>query len=91
MSSARTRLTLKVKPGAAKTGFAGRYGDAWKLNIAAPPVDGKANEAILRYLASLARVPTANVRIVTGQTGSIKIVEFQGIDAAALEKVILGQ
>ena len=91
LSEKRTRLTLKVKAGARKTGFAGKHGDAWKLNVAAPPVDGKANEAIVRYLAELVRVPAASVRIVTGLTGSIKIVELDGVNAGDLEKVILSQ
>lgn len=87
----KARLTLKVRPGARKTAFAGRHGDAWKLQVAAPPVDGKANEAIVRFLASEAGVSTSAVRIVSGFTGSMKIVEIDGIDAAALERVILGQ
>ena len=47
----KARLTLKVRAGARKTGFAVSIGDAWKLHVAAPPVDGKANEAIVRFLA----------------------------------------
>jgi uncharacterized protein (TIGR00251 family) len=86
----KSRLTLKVRPGARKTAFAGRHGDAWKLQVAAPPVDGKANEAIVRFLAKLAGVPAAGVRIVTGLTGSMKIVELDGIDPDALDKVIVG-
>jgi uncharacterized protein (TIGR00251 family) len=86
----KSRLTLKVRPGASKTAFAGRHGDAWKLQVAAPPVDGKANEAIVRFLAKLAGVPLAGVRIVTGVTGSMKIVELDGIEPDALDRVIVG-
>lgn len=86
----KTRLTLKVRPGARQTAFAGKLGDAWKLQVAAPPVDGKANEAIVRFLAKLAGVPASAVRIVTGLTGSTKIVEIEGIDGEKLEGVILG-
>ena len=85
----KTRLTLKVLPGARKTGFSGHHGDAWKLRISAPPVDGKANEAIIRFLAKLAAVPTGAVRIVSGFTSSTKIVELDGIDSAHLERAIL--
>ena len=42
----KARVALKVRAGARKTEFAGRFGDAWKLHVAAPPVDGKANEVI---------------------------------------------
>jgi uncharacterized protein (TIGR00251 family) len=85
----KARLTLKVRAGARKTGFAGAHGEAWKLHVAAPPVDGKANDAIIRYLAKLAGVPSASVRIVSGFKGSTKIIELAGIDPASLERAIL--
>jgi hypothetical protein len=52
-------------------------------------VDGKANEAIIRFLAKVATAPASAVRIVTGFTAASKIVEIAGIDAAALERAIL--
>ena len=85
----KTRVTLKVRPGAGKTAFAGKLGDAWKLQVAAPPVDGKANDAIIRFLAKLAGVPASGVRIVSGFTGSNKIVELDGIDCETLDRVIV--
>jgi uncharacterized protein (TIGR00251 family) len=85
----KARLTLKIRPGARQTQFAGRYGEAWKLHVSAPPVDGKANEAIIRFLAKLTGVRQDSVRIVTGFTGSTKIVEIEGVDAETLERAIL--
>jgi uncharacterized protein (TIGR00251 family) len=85
----KARLTLKVRAGAGKTQFAGQYGEGWKLHVAAPPVDGKANEAIIRFLAKMAGVPQSSVHIVTGFTGSTKIIEIDGIDPAELHRVIL--
>ena len=85
----KVRLTLKIRAGARKTAFAGEFGDVWKLHVAAPPVDGKANEAIIRFLAKLVGVPAASVRIVSGFTGTTKIVEIGGIDSAALQRAIL--
>jgi uncharacterized protein len=89
----KARLTLKVRAGARQTQFAGRYGDGssstWKLHVSAPPVDGKANEAIVRFLAKFAGVPAAAVRIVTGFTGTTKIIEIEGIDPELLERAIL--
>ncbi|MGA2711996.1 MAG: DUF167 domain-containing protein [Bryobacteraceae bacterium] len=86
---AKARLTLKIRAGARKTAFAGRFGESWKLHVAAPPVDGKANEAILRFLARLACVPATAVRIVSGFTGTTKIVEIVGIDSDTLQRAIL--
>jgi uncharacterized protein (TIGR00251 family) len=85
----KARLTLKVKAGARKTEFAGKSGEAWKLRVAAPPVDGKANREILRFIAGLAQVPAGKARILVGETSSTKIVEVEGIDRTALERAIL--
>jgi uncharacterized protein YggU (UPF0235/DUF167 family) len=89
----KARLTLRVRPGARKTEFAGPYEngstDVWKLHVAAPPVDGKANDAIVRYLAKLTRLRANAVRIVTGHSGTNKIVELDGISGEALRRVIL--
>ncbi|HVV47665.1 MAG TPA: DUF167 domain-containing protein, partial [Bryobacteraceae bacterium] len=71
------------------TEFAGRQGEAWKLHVAAPPVDGKANQAIQRFLATLLKVPAAAIRIVSGFSSPLKIVEVDGIDSARLQRVIL--
>jgi uncharacterized protein YggU (UPF0235/DUF167 family) len=85
----KARLTLKVRAGARQTQFAGKYGDAWKLHLSAQPVDGQANLAIIRFLAKLAGVRQASVRIVTGFTGTTKIIEIEGIDSEILERAIL--
>ena len=73
------RLTVKVHPRARRSAFAGRLGDAWKLSLAAPPVDGKANEECVRFLAELTGVARARVRIVTGLTSRTKVVEIEGV------------
>jgi hypothetical protein len=79
------RLTVKVHPRARRSGIAGRLGDAWKLDLAAPPVDGKANDECVRFFAELADVPRASVRIVLGATSRTKVVEIEGIGQAELE------
>ncbi len=79
------RITVKVHPRARRTRVAGRLGDAWKLELAAPPVDGKANEACQRFFAELAGVPRSSVRIVLGATGRTKVIEVEGIPQAELE------
>ncbi|HEX4277186.1 MAG TPA: DUF167 domain-containing protein [Bryobacteraceae bacterium] len=85
----KTRLTLKIQAGARDTAFAGRYGDGWKLRISAPPVDGKANHAIIRFLSKLSGVPASAIRIVSGATASTKIIEIAGADPASLDRAIL--
>jgi uncharacterized protein (TIGR00251 family) len=73
------RFTVKVHPRARRSAVTGRLGDAWKLDLTAPPIEGKANEECVRVLAEVAGVPRARVRIVTGLTSRTKVVEIEGI------------
>jgi uncharacterized protein (TIGR00251 family) len=80
------RITVKVHPRARRSALAGRLGDAWKLSLAAPPVDGKANDECVRFFAELAGVPRSRVRIVTGLTSRLKVVEIEGVPQEDLER-----
>jgi len=82
------RIQVKVHPRAKRSAVAGKLGDAWKLDLAAPPVEGKANEECIRYLAELARIPRSRVRIVTGATARLKVVELDGVDQAELDQLL---
>ena len=82
------RLTIKVHPRAKRSALAGRLGDAWKLSLAAPPVDGKANDECVRFFAELAGVPRSRVRIVTGLTSRLKVVEIEGVPQDDLERLL---
>jgi uncharacterized protein len=62
-----------------------RLGETYKLDLAAPPVDGKANDECVRFFAELARVPRGRVRIVAGLTSRNKVVEVEGIGQEELE------
>ena len=73
------RFTVKVHPRAKRAAVTGRLGDAWKVDLTAPPTEGKANEECVRFLAELAGVPRARVRIVTGLTSRTKVVEIEGV------------
>jgi uncharacterized protein (TIGR00251 family) len=72
------RLTLHIQPGAKKTEIAGEHGDALKIRLAAPPVDGKANAALLSYLAQAFDVPQRQVTLKQGDTSRRKVVEISG-------------
>lgn len=72
------RLTLHIQPGAKKTEIAGEHGDALKIRLAAPPVDGKANQALLSYLAERFGVPQRQVTLKQGETSRRKVVEISG-------------
>lgn len=78
---AGTRLTLHVQPRARRTEWCGRHGDALKLRLAAPPVDGAANSALLRFLAETLAVPRSALTLVAGAAGRRKVVEVAGLPA----------
>lgn len=78
-------LTLHIQPGAKKTEIAGLHGDALKIRLAAPPVDGKANSALLAFIAGQLDLPRARVSLKSGLTSRRKVVEITDppSDAAA--------
>jgi len=80
------RCSVRVHPRARRSAVTGRLGEAYRLDLAAPPVDGKANEECVRFFAELAGVPRSRVRIVSGLTGRNKVVEVEGIELEELEK-----
>lgn len=71
-------LTLYVQPGAPRTEIAGEHGGALKLRLAAPPVEGRANAALVRFLADAFAVPVRNVTLVRGPSSRRKIVRIDG-------------
>ena len=77
-----TRLHLRVTPGARRSEVVGRYGEAWKLRVAAAPERGRANEAVLDLLACSLDVPRASLELVSGHTAQDKVVELAGIEPA---------
>lgn len=80
----RITLTLHIQPGAKKTEFAGLHGEALKIRLAAPPVDGKANEALLRFIAEVLHLPKSAVTLKSGQTSRHKVLEVNGTTADAV-------
>jgi uncharacterized protein (TIGR00251 family) len=80
------RIAVKVHPRAKRSALAGRLGDAYKLDLAAPPVDGKANDECVHFFAELCGVPRARVRIVTGEKSRTKLVEIDGVGQDELER-----
>jgi uncharacterized protein (TIGR00251 family) len=86
MTAASTRLRLRVSPGAGRAAIVGRHGDAWKVRVTAPPEHGRANEAVLRLLATKLALPREAVSLVSGHSGRDKIVELTGLGPALIER-----
>jgi len=74
----RMSLTVHAQPGAKRTAIAGLHAGALKIRIAEPAIDGKANIALLQFIAQLFAVPTRNVTLKQGVGGRRKLVEIYG-------------
>lgn len=87
LSNGAFQLDLMVQPGARKTEWVGVHGDAIRVRLAAPPVDGKANQALLKFLADAFDVPLRQVELKSGDTSRRKRVIISG-SALTPESVI---
>ena len=82
------QFALRVQPRASRNAIAGVIGDAVKLAITAPPVDGKANQAVIEFLSDLFRVAKSSIVIVSGETGRNKLIAVRGLSAAQVRKAL---
>jgi uncharacterized protein (TIGR00251 family) len=71
-------LMLHVQPGAKRSEIAGLHGDALKIRLSSPPIDGRANDALLRFLADAFDVPRRNVELKQGEQSRHKTVTVSG-------------
>lgn len=83
-------LTLHIQPGAKKTEVAGLYGDALKIRLAAPPVDGKANAALIGFVAERLQLAKSAVSLKSGQTSRRKVLEVIAAPADAAQRLLGG-
>lgn len=83
-------LALHIQPGAKKTELAGLHGEALKIRLAAPPVDGKANAALVAFLAKACGVSKSAVALVSGETSRSKRVRVRGVEPEMLERLVGG-
>ncbi|MGA3127778.1 MAG: DUF167 domain-containing protein [Candidatus Korobacteraceae bacterium] len=82
------QFALRVQPRSSRNAIAGVLGDAIKLAITAPPVDGKANQAVVEYLAKLFSVPKSSITILSGETGRNKLIAIRGLSAEQVRKAL---
>jgi uncharacterized protein (TIGR00251 family) len=83
----RVRFSVRVQPRASRNEVAGVHGDALKVRLTAPPVDGAANDELLKFLAHVFAVGRRDVRILAGETSRSKIVEIEGITERTVHDV----
>jgi uncharacterized protein (TIGR00251 family) len=77
--NAGTLILTYIQPGASKTAIKGIYQERLKLSVQAPPVEGAANEAVLKFIASALGVAKSKVHLISGETSRMKNVWVMGI------------
>ncbi len=83
-TSAGATFAVKVQPRARRDAIAGEVGDALKVALTAPPVEGRANDACIEFFAKLLRVPRSSVTIAAGESSRQKVIRVAGLSAAAV-------
>jgi hypothetical protein len=78
------RFRVKVQARARREELAGVQGEALRVRVSAPPVEGRANAAVVALLAERLRVPKGSIKIVSGGRGKEKLIEVAGLDAATV-------
>ncbi|MGA2348560.1 MAG: DUF167 domain-containing protein [Candidatus Sulfotelmatobacter sp.] len=81
-------FAVKVHPGAKKNAITGELGDALKVSLTTPPVEGRANQACIEFFAKLLKVPRSSVTIASGQSTRNKVIRVAGISAVELRNRI---
>ncbi|HEX2640198.1 MAG TPA: DUF167 domain-containing protein [Pyrinomonadaceae bacterium] len=81
-------LTVRVIPRASRSEIVGEYGDALKIKLASPPVDGAANEELIKLLAKAFAVPKISVEIISGHTSKTKTVRIAGASAQQITAIL---
>jgi uncharacterized protein len=82
----RAVFAVKVHPRAKRDAITGEIADALKLALTAPPVEGRANEACIEFLAKLLKVPRSSISIAAGQNSRNKVIRVAGLSAEEVRK-----
>jgi uncharacterized protein len=85
-SSGGVTFAVKVHPRARKNAVTGVVGDALKLALTAPPVEGRANQAVIEFFADFFEIPRSSITIASGATSRIKVVRIAGLSKRAAEQ-----
>jgi len=83
-------VSIRLQPRAKRDEVVGERGDAIVVRVTAPPVDGKANAALCRFIARSIKIPSTRVSVVRGQTSREKTVRVEGVTQEALRAALLG-
>jgi uncharacterized protein (TIGR00251 family) len=82
------RFSVRVHPRAKKNAITGELGEALKVSLTSPPIEGRANEACIEFFAKLLKVPRSSVTIASGQSSRNKVIRVAGLSGEELRKRI---
>ena len=78
-------FAVRLHPRAKKNAITGTLGDALKISLTAPPLEGRANQACIEFLADVLKLPRSSITIAAGQTSRNKLIRISGVSAADVE------
>jgi|SRR5579862_7430378 len=87
-TSAGVSFAVKIHPRAKKSAITGTVGDAVKLSLTTPPIDGRANQACIAFFSDLLRVPRSSVTIISGHTSRRKVIRVTGVSLDLLKTTL---
>ena len=83
-------VAVRVHPRAQKNAITGELGDALKVSLTTPPIEGRANQACIEFFAKLLKVPRPSVTIASGQTSRNKVIRVAGVSGQYVRDRLLG-
>ena len=89
MSAQSRRIAVRLQPKASRNEVTGENGGVIQIRVTAPPVDGKANRALVKFVAKRLGIAPSNVRLVRGERGREKLLEISGPEAAGARRTLL--
>ena len=86
--SSGTVIKVKVIPRSSRTDILGKENDIYRMKLSDPPVEGRANKAVIELLAEKLGVPRREIEIVSGKTGRLKTIRIRGLTAAEIARAL---
>jgi uncharacterized protein len=83
-----TEIQVRLTPKSSRNEVSGREGEIYRIKVTAPPVDGKANEALVAFLAKKLGVAKGKIRIISGASSRLKRVRIEGLSSAAVSDLL---
>jgi uncharacterized protein (TIGR00251 family) len=88
-TSTGVTFAVKLHPRAKKNAITGEFGDALKVSLTAPPVEGRANDACIEFFANLLKEPRSTITIAAGHASRNKVIRVVGLSAAEVERRLI--